>query len=87
MTGTRPLFIVWLALLVLLGLSVAGSFAFAGVTNLALSFGTAAVKAALILWFYMHLREEDGINRLFAVGATAWLIILIGLSTADFAAR
>jgi cytochrome c oxidase subunit 4 len=87
MGGIRPLFLVWAALLVLLAVSVAGSFVFTGPLNLLVSFGTAALKALMILWFYMHLREEDGLNRVFAVGAVVWLVILLLLPALDFVSR
>jgi cytochrome c oxidase subunit 4 len=87
MKEIRSLVLVWLGLLVLLSITVAGSFAFTGPANLAVSWGTAAAKAALILWFYMHLREESGLARIMAVGALAWLAILLLLTTADYATR
>jgi len=79
--------VVWLALLLLLAISVAGSFVFTGAVNLAVSFGTAATKAGLILWFYMHLREEGGLPRIMALGAIAWLAILLLLTGADYGTR
>ena len=87
MSEVRPLILVWLALLVLLALTAAGSFVFTGTVNLVVSWGTAAIKAALILWFYMHLREESGLARIMAVGAIAWLAILLLLTGADYATR
>jgi cytochrome c oxidase subunit 4 len=81
------LFLIWAGLMVLLAVSVAGSFAFTGTLNLLVSFGTAGLKALLILWFYMHLKEEDGLNRVFAVGAIAWLVILLMLPAVDFVTR
>jgi cytochrome c oxidase subunit 4 len=87
MAGTRPLFLIWAALLVLLAVSVAGSFVFTGPLNLLVSFGTATLKAMLILWFYMHLKEEDGLNRIFAVGAIVWLVILLLLPAVDLVTR
>jgi cytochrome c oxidase subunit 4 len=87
MAGTRPLFLIWAAMLALLAVSVAGSFAFTGPLNLLISFGTASLKAMLILWFYMHLKEEDGLNRIFAVGAIVWLVILLLLPAVDLVTR
>lgn len=87
MREARSLVVVWLALLVLLTASLAGSFAFTGMLNLGVSLGTAAIKAALIFWFYMHLKEEGGLNRIAALGAVAWLLILFLLVGADYATR
>jgi cytochrome c oxidase subunit 4 len=87
MGETRPLILIWLALIVLLSLSVAGSFVFSGPLNILVSWGTATIKAALILWFYMHLREESGLARLMAVGAIAWLAVLLIMTGADYGTR
>lgn len=87
MSGTRPLILVWLALVVLISLSVLGSFVFVGPLNILVSWGAAIIKATLILWFYMHLREESGLARIMAVGAIAWLAILLIMTGADYGTR
>ena len=87
MTGVRSLVLIWLALVILLSMSVAGSFAFTGPVNILVSFGTATIKGALILWFYMHLKEESGLSRIMAVAAIAWLLILFLLTSADYLTR
>jgi cytochrome c oxidase subunit 4 len=87
MRETRSLVLVWFVLLVLLAVTAAGSFVFTGALNILVSWGTAAIKAALILWFYMHLREESGLARIMAVGAVAWLAILLLLTSADYGTR
>jgi cytochrome c oxidase subunit 4 len=83
----RTIAAVWAGLLVLLSVSAAASFAFTGPLNLLISFGTASLKAFLIFWFYMHLREEDGLNRVFAAGAVVWLALLLLLPAVDLLTR
>lgn len=83
----KRLAIVWLALMALLGLTVAGSFTVTGAASAVVSFGVAAAKVALIFWFFMQLRTEKGLIRVFAVGAIAWLLILLLLATIDYATR
>ena len=83
----KRLAIVWLALMALLALTVAGSFTVTGAASAVVSFGVAAAKVALIFWFFMQLRTEKGLVRLFAVGAIAWLLILLSLATIDYATR
>lgn len=87
MSGIRSTILVWLALLALLAISAAGSFVFTGPLNLLVSFGTATLKALLIFWFYMHLREEDGLNRVFAIGAIVWLVLLLAFPAVDLVTR
>jgi cytochrome c oxidase subunit 4 len=87
MSETRSLVVIWLALFILLSVSVAASFAFTGPLNLLVSWGTATIKGALIFWFYMHLREESGLARIMAVGAIVWLAILLIMTGIDYATR
>lgn len=49
--------------------------------------GIAALKAFLIMWFFMHVREGSGLLRLFAFGGLFWLLILLGLSLGDYLTR
>jgi cytochrome c oxidase subunit 4 len=83
----RLLSLIWLALMLLLASTVAITFAplgpLKGVFNLAI----AAAKAGLILWVYMHLREQPGINRLAALVAVAWLAILVTMTLIDLTTR
>jgi cytochrome c oxidase subunit 4 len=87
MARIKPLILIWAVLMALLGLTVAASFAFTGPASAAVSLGIALAKAMLIFWFFMHLRDEGGLIRIVAIGAAAWLLILILLTAADYATR
>ncbi|MDX6749944.1 cytochrome C oxidase subunit IV family protein [Geminicoccaceae bacterium 1502E] len=87
MRGVPLLVTVWAVLLGLLAATVGASLVATGAASVSASMALAAAKAALIFWFYMHLRELDGIVRLVAVGAAAWLLLLLVLMAADFATR
>lgn len=76
---TRHLILTWAALMGLLALTVAASFGLTGAASLAAGLGIAALKAALILWAFMHLSEDDGLLRVIAIAAFAWLGILFAL--------
>ncbi|MFG1410694.1 cytochrome C oxidase subunit IV family protein [Xanthobacter sp. VTT E-85241] len=79
--------LVWLVLLMLLALTVGASLVLTGPESLAAGLGIACAKAVLIYWFFMGLRRENGLLRLFAVGAGAWLLILGLLTATDYATR
>lgn len=83
----KRLAFVWFGLLGLLGLTVAGSFTFTGAASAVVSIGIAVAKAALIFWFFMQLRREKGLTRIVAVGAVAWLTILLIFVSLDLATR
>lgn len=87
MSGIQRMILIWLGLLVLLALTVAASFVLTGAASLITGLGIAFAKAALIFWFYMHLREEGWLNRMAAIGVLAWLTIMLLLSATDYAMR
>ncbi|HEX2525474.1 MAG TPA: hypothetical protein VHL31_04105 [Geminicoccus sp.] len=87
MAELRPLILVWSGLLVLLALTVAGSFVLIGPLGFMFSIAVALAKAGLIFWFYMHQNKAGGIVRLAAVDAAVWLLILILLVSTDYVTR
>jgi cytochrome c oxidase subunit 4 len=78
---------VWIGLMLLLTATVAATFAPFGAWMSLINFSIALAKAGLIFWVFMHLREQGALARLVAVAATAWLLILIGLTQADLLTR
>ena len=83
----RTAVLAWVGLMVLLALTVGVTLAPLDGWRMPLSLFIAAVKAGLIFWFFMHLREEKGLVRVFALAAIVWLALLLLLSAADFASR
>lgn len=68
-------------------LTVGVCFVATGLTSLVANLAIAAVKAALVFWFYIHLRGAGGLVRVFAIGAGAWLLIMLLLAGTDYATR
>jgi cytochrome c oxidase subunit 4 len=83
----RNRLIVWAALMALLALTVALSFAPLGPFRLAASLAIAAAKAALIYWVFMDLRTADGLTRIAALCAIGFLAMLLLLTGLDAAVR
>jgi cytochrome c oxidase subunit 4 len=83
----RTLVLAWLALLALLAATFMLSQVEMGSWNTVASFGIATAKAVLVAMFFMHLRRASSLVLLFAVAGLAWLVLLYGLSGADFATR
>ncbi len=80
--------VVWVALLVLTGITVA-----VWRTHMPLymrvtaSLAVAVVKATLVALFFMHLWEHGGVNRLVMGTSVAFVVLLIGLVLMDNATR
>lgn len=83
----NPLIVVWAILLVLLGLTVAASFVLSGPVGLVVSLSIAVIKSVMIYWRYMHLNEETPLNRIAALAAGLWLLILLGFLGLDYWTR
>jgi len=83
----RAYAITWVALLVLLALTFALAHLRLGAFNPVASLVIAAVKAALVALFFMHLRRGRALLVLFALVAPFALAILFVLSGADYVTR
>jgi cytochrome c oxidase subunit 4 len=79
---------VWVALMVLTGVTVAVWKTDLGyAARVAVALLVATVKAALVAAFFMHLWEEKGVARLTLVVSGLFVILLIGLTLMDNATR
>jgi cytochrome c oxidase subunit 4 len=74
-------------LILLLATTMAVSLVHLGSLNPILNLGVAAIKAGLIFWVFMHLREMPPLVRLVSVAALLWLGIMFTLGLADWLTR
>ncbi|AJY47275.1 cytochrome C oxidase subunit IV family protein [Martelella endophytica] len=79
--------VIWLLLALLLGLTVLASHVLTGPVSLFAGLFIAAMKAGLVLWFFMGMRHETPMIRLFGTGALFWLAALLLLSFIDYLSR
>jgi cytochrome c oxidase subunit 4 len=86
-TPRRTYFIVYLALLGLLALTVFAASVNLGPFNLAITLAIASAKAALVILFFMGIRYADNVAKMFAIAGFVWLLILMGLVLADYITR
>jgi len=83
----RGYFIIYLALLLLLGLTVAVAYLHLGVWIVLLAVTIATVKAILVMLYFMHLRRSSRLIWLFAGLGFGWLGIMIVLTMSDYLSR
>jgi cytochrome c oxidase subunit 4 len=87
-TQTLPrLVAVYVALLVLLALTACSTLLRAGWWSTPISLTIAAAKTLLIASWFMNLRGQPGIVRIFAVAGLFWLMILLGITASDYLTR
>jgi cytochrome c oxidase subunit 4 len=87
MNNVRPILYAWAALIGLLALTIAASFAPLGRVLPYVSYTIAVAKTALIVWLFMEMKTRDGLQRLALSVGFVWLLILLVLSFADFLTR
>jgi cytochrome c oxidase subunit IV len=85
----RVYVIVWIALMALMALTVyLSTIPMGHALNTAVALFIAAVKATLVLMFFMHLKYESYKLSAVVFGAGLfWLLILFGLNLTDYLTR
>lgn len=87
MTSTLRLIGVWLAVIALLGLSLGTSYIPLGRFNSIICVTIGFIQALLVWTFFMRLRWSGLLVRLIAAIGVLWILLLLGLSLADYLTR
>ena len=77
----------YLVLLVLTALTTAVAYIDLGVMNTVVALVIAALKAAIIALFFMHLVNSEKLVRVIGFGALVWLGIMLTLTLGDYVTR
>jgi cytochrome c oxidase subunit IV len=85
--SARALFVTWLALMLLAGLSLGLRFAHLGAYGFAAALGIAVVKAGLVAMVFMELLHERATLRLAFVAGVTLLVVLLTFMLADVSTR
>lgn len=80
-------YMVFLALMVGTGLTVAAAFVDMGAMNNVVMLLFAAIKASLVILFFMHVRWGTRLTWVIAMAGFFWLLILFGVTMADYLTR
>jgi cytochrome c oxidase subunit 4 len=79
--------VIWLALVVLLAITVGSAYVPLGPANGAINLGVAAAKAALVALFFMNLATSSVLVRLAAAAGVFWLVFLFVMTAGDYLTR
>ncbi len=74
---------IWAALMVLTGLTMVVAQIGFGKWDLWIAMAIAALKATLVVVFFMHLYWDRGINILIFVGSMLFVVLFVGISMMD----
>ncbi len=81
-------FTVWIALLVGTALTVYAATLDLAPYNAAVALGIATIKATLVALFFMHVwHAGEKLIKLVVIAALSFLLLLLGLTMADYATR
>lgn len=83
----RIYFAVFTALMVFTGLTVFVAFQDLGFLNNVAALGIAAIKATLVVLFFMHVKYSSRLTKLIVVAGLFWLAILLILTSSDYVSR
>src|SRR4051812_20612635 len=84
----RTLYLIYIALMVLLALTVGASFAhLPGHLNIVVTMVIAVVKATLVLLVFMHVMHSSRLVWLFSMAAFVWFGILLTFTFAVYLSR
>jgi cytochrome c oxidase subunit IV len=83
----RIYLLVFVALLALTATTASVAFVDLGPLNNVVALGIAAVKAALVILFFMHVRYGTRLTPLVIAASLFWLVILFVLSLSDYLTR
>jgi len=78
---------IWAALVALTGALVAANHYAPGNPGIVATLVITPTKAALVLWFFMHLREEARVVRYMLAAALVTLVVFLGLLMLDYGLR
>ena len=79
---------VWLVLLVLTGVTTGVAFIDLGPLNTIVALVIATCKALLVVLIFMHVKyASDRLIKVVVISAIFFLILLLGLSLADYSTR
>ena len=85
--SVRSYFTVYVALLLLVGATTGLAFVNLAPWSVAVALGIAAVKAILVILYFMHVRFSSNLTRVFVVVGFYWLALLFGGTLGDLLTR
>ena len=79
---------VWLALVIgTITTYLVAEYVDMGPWNIVVALLIAGTKMSLVIYFFMHVKFDDALTRLFAAAGFIWLIILLVLTLSDYYTR
>ncbi len=78
---------IWLALSILTVVTFLVSKVDLGALNIVIALLIAGFKMSLVIWFFMHVRSDNPLTKLFVFAGFFWIAILLALTLGDYFSR
>jgi len=78
---------VWFALILLLVATVSSAYIPLGIFNSIINMAIAGIKVALVVLFFMEVRNSSPLIRLASLAGLFWLILMFSLTAGDYFTR
>jgi cytochrome c oxidase subunit 4 len=79
--------LIFILLMVGLVVTVAAAFVNLGEMNMIVAMTIAAIKAALVILYFMHVKFASRLTKVFVAASFTWLVILFGMTFMDYISR
>lgn len=79
----RTFVMIWAVLLLLTAITVAVSRVHLGALNVWVALGVASIKSSLVIFFFMHLRQESQLFKICLLIMLVILAIFVGMTFLD----
>jgi len=86
-TSVKTFTSVWVALLILTGVTVGVAYLNLGAFSIVAALVIATIKSLLVALFFMEVRYSHAITKIVIVAGILWLLIMLLLSLTDYASR
>ena len=86
-TPARTYVFVFIALVLLTGITYYAAIHDLGVMNTPVALGIAGLKASLVVLYFMAVRYNTPLTKVVVVAGFFWLLILFGLTMGDYLTR
>ncbi len=86
-TPVRTYVLIWLILTILTFVTFYVSTIPLGPFNIVVALGIAFTKMMLVIWFFMHVRTDNPLTKLFVFAGFFWMAILFVFTLGDYFSR
>jgi cytochrome c oxidase subunit 4 len=86
-TPVRTYVLIWLTLTILTFVTFYVSTINLGAFNVVVALGIAFSKMMLVVWFFMHVRTDNPLTKLFVFAGFFWMAILFVFTLGDYFSR